>query len=127
MPNRGLERQARGRFGEVLAAWFLRRRGYRIVERNLRLGRFEIDLVAERGAWLVLVEVKYRGSASWERAAGALSEAQRRRLAAAAEGYAARHATRGSLRFDVVVIEDTPERFAIEHHPDALGAGGELR
>lgn len=127
MPDHGLDRQARGRFGESFAAWFLRRRGYRIVERNLRLGRFEIDLVVERGGWLVLVEVKYRGPGSWVRAAQALSAGQRRRLAVAAEAYAGRQGTARFPRFDVVVIEESQERLTIEHHRDALGASGELR
>lgn len=127
MAERGADRQARGRLGERLAAWFLERRGYRVVERNARIGRFEIDLVAECGGWLVLVEVKYRGPGSFERAAGALTAGQRRRLAAAAEAYAGRRGRARAARFDVVVIEESRERLIIEHHRDALGVSGELR
>ncbi len=123
----GIARQARGRLGEALAAWFLERRGYRIVERNARLGRFEIDLVIERGAWLVFVEVKYRSAGAWDGAARALRPDQRRRLAAAAAGYAARRAGGRATRFDVVTVQETSESLTVEHHRDALSGEGDLR
>jgi len=116
-----------GRLGERLAAWFLERRGYRVRERNVRVGRFEVDLVVERGGWLVFVEVKRRSGAAWERAAGVLSAAQRRRLAAAAEAYAAREGLAHAVRFDVVTVDEETRRLAIEHYPDAFGAAGEPR
>jgi len=51
-----------GRRGERRAAWFYRLRGYRIVERNLRMRGGEIDLIVRRGGLLVFVEVKTRQS-----------------------------------------------------------------
>lgn len=127
MENSGQLRRRSGRLGEALAAWFLERRGYRVRERNLRIGRFEIDLVAERGSRLVFVEVKFRRGSSWGDAAGALAPSQRARLAAAAEAYAARRGERCGVRFDVVVIEESAVRLVIEHLPDAFGLGGDLR
>ena len=58
---RGRGRRLRlGQSGEHEAAKWLRRRGYRILRRNLRLGRREIDLVAETpdGRVVIVVEVK---------------------------------------------------------------------
>ncbi|HID55979.1 TPA: YraN family protein, partial [Candidatus Poribacteria bacterium] len=49
-----------GLLGEEIAADFLRRKGYRLLERNIRIGRGEIDLVALDGETLVFVEVKTR-------------------------------------------------------------------
>jgi putative endonuclease len=120
-------RQDSGRFGERLAAWFLERRGYRVRERNARVGRFEVDLVVERGAWLVFVEVKRRGGSAWTPAASVLGAAQRRRLAAAAEGYAAHQRRARPVRFDVVTVDEDERRLVVEHHPDCFGAGGALR
>lgn len=57
-------RQEAGRLGEALAADFLIAKGYEILERNLRLGRSEIDLVAKFGGCLVVVEVKTKASNS---------------------------------------------------------------
>ena len=62
-----VHRQRVGRFGERLAARFLEERGARIIERNVRLGRGEIDLHAEIDGASVAVEVKTivaRGSES---------------------------------------------------------------
>ena len=126
MTHRTPDRAARGRLGEALAAWFLTRRGYHVVERNARLGRWEIDLVVERGEWLVFVEVKYRGGRSWGGAGRALGGPQRQRLARAAALYAARHEGRG-LRFDAVTVEEDERRLVLEHHTDVLGAAGDLR
>lgn len=55
-----LPRRGRGREGERAAARFLARRGLRILERNVREGRGEIDIVALEGPILVFVEVKSR-------------------------------------------------------------------
>jgi putative endonuclease len=116
-----------GSAGERLAEWFLIRRGYRTLERNVRIGRFEVDLVVEKGDRVVLVEVKTRSASSWGGASRALGAGQRARLAAAAGGYAARLAPGRSIRFDVVTVEESAERLVIEHFEDAFGAEGRLR
>ncbi len=53
-----------GERGERLAARWLKRRGYRILHRNLTVGRDEADLVAVApdGRTLVIIEVKTRAS-----------------------------------------------------------------
>jgi putative endonuclease len=121
-----MDRRATGTAGERLAEWFLARRGYRTLERNARVGRFEVDLVMEKGEVVVLVEVKTRGASSWGGAIGALGGAQRGRLAQAAEAIGARFAGR-SIRLDVVTVEETTERLVVEHLMDAFGASGSLR
>ena len=122
-----MDRRAKGALGERLAEWFLARRGYRVVERNARVGRFEVDLVVERGALVVFVEVKTRGATSWGGARGALGSAQRGRLAAAASGLAQRFGPDRSIRFDVVTVQESEEQLVVEHIRDAFGAGGERR
>jgi putative endonuclease len=128
MDSLGSKRQRHGRRGERLASWFLEQRGYRVRERNLPLGRFEIDLVVRKGDWPVFVEVKTRSGSAWERAGASLRAAQRRRLAAAASAYAARERPRQArVRFDVISIDEDQHSLVIEHHLDALGSRGELR
>ena len=121
-----MDRRAVGTAGERLAEWFLARRGYRTLERNARVGRFEIDLVMEKGSSIVLVEVKTRGAGSWGGARGALNGGQRHRLAAAASAFEARWPDR-RIRFDVVALEESEERLVVEHVRDAFGSRGELR
>jgi putative endonuclease len=128
MTSIGNRRRNSGQRGEKLAAWFLEQRGYQIRERNLRLGRFEIDLVVEKHGTLVFVEVKTRSGTAWERAGASLRAAQRQRLAAAASAYVSREVSRHrGFRFDVISIDEDEHSLVIEHHQDALGAEGELR
>ncbi|HEV8479188.1 MAG TPA: YraN family protein [Candidatus Eisenbacteria bacterium] len=121
-----MDRRAVGAAGERLAEWFLARRGYRTLERNARVGKFEVDLVMEQGSAIILVEVKMRRASSWGGARGALNRAQRLRLAAAASAFEARWAGR-RIRFDVITVEESEERLVVEHVRDAFGSGGELR
>ena len=97
------EREARGRRGERLAAWFLRLHGWRIVARRVKTPRGEIDLVARRGRTVALVEVKWRATAA-ERDY-AIDEYRLRRVAAAAEAVAHRFLREGdSPRIDVLLL-----------------------
>ena len=54
------EKQILGRLGEDLAADYLEKNGYRIVRRNVRLSKNELDIIAEDNDYLVFVEVKTR-------------------------------------------------------------------
>jgi putative endonuclease len=54
------DRRGLGRFGERAAERYLRGLGYRPIERNLRLGRGELDLVMREGETLCFIEVKVR-------------------------------------------------------------------
>ena len=94
-----------GEKGERLAVRFLRRRGYRIVERNYRCRRGEIDLVALDGDEVVFVEVKTRSGTAFGSPAEAVTRTKRRRLAHAARDYCnRRHLAEPCCRCDVVAI-----------------------
>jgi putative endonuclease len=99
-------RQRLGQVGEAVAARFLEERGYRIVARNVRADRVEIDLIARRGPLLVIVEVKTRASSRAGSAAEAVDERKQYRLRRGARAWLstrpaeARGARR--TRFDVV-------------------------
>ena len=57
-----MSNKATGNFGEKLASDFLKKQGYKILERNYRIRGGEIDIVARDGETLVFVEVKTRYS-----------------------------------------------------------------
>jgi putative endonuclease len=119
-------RPARGRLGEALAERFLVSRGYTILERNLRVGRAEIDLVAERGELLVAVEVKWRRAGDFATAPGdAWRAPQRARLHAAILGAMALlpGGDRRPWRIDLVAIEESADGWRLVHRPGAWTPG----
>ncbi len=95
----------KGREGESHAEAFLRKRGYRIVEKNVRIPGGEIDLVCLDGSTLVFVEVKRRDRRSFGSALGAVDARKRRKLRALAADYAQILAPRSRVRFDVVALD----------------------
>ncbi|HKK52068.1 MAG TPA: YraN family protein [Myxococcota bacterium] len=100
------DRAELGRQGEAVAAEFLEGRGYRIVGRNVRADRVEIDLIARRGVLLVFVEVKTRRSLKMGSPAEAVDARKQRRLRRGASAWLSSRpaSARGvrRLRFDVV-------------------------
>lgn len=110
------EREAKGRRGEALAAWYLRVKGWRILAQRVKTPRGEIDLIARRGGVLAFIEVKWRASAA--ELDFAIDEYRMRRVAAAAEAVAHRYAKTGEVqRIDVLLL--APGRFP-RHMANAL-------
>ena len=110
------EREARGRRGEVLAAWYLRFKGWRILAQRVKTPRGEIDLVARRGRMVIFVEVKWRSKAA--DLDFSIDEYRLRRVAAAAQAIAHRFARTGDdQRIDVLLL--APRRFP-RHMANAL-------
>ena len=92
-----------GREGEQRAAWFLRAKGWRILDQRVRTPVGEIDLVAKRGNMVAFVEVKTRRTAA--ELDHAIDEHRLSRVAAAAEILAPRFARAGEdIRIDVILI-----------------------
>ena len=104
-----------GKWGEEMTCDFLIGKGYCVVERNVRLGHNEIDIVAMKGPRMVFVEVKTRGSFG-EEALDAIDDKKMRRLCNAADAYLPHEP-----QMDVVVVEGSPETGCkITHIPDAF-------
>ncbi|MBX3594855.1 YraN family protein [Sphingomonas sp.] len=92
-----------GRDGETRAAWYLRLRGWRILDRRVRTPAGEVDLVAKRGKLVAFVEVKTRKSAA--ELDFAIDERRLSRVAAAAEYLMPRYAANGEdIRVDVLLL-----------------------
>lgn len=120
------DRRAAGKRGEEAAARYLRRRGYRIVEANFRTRRGEIDLVAEKGEWIVFVEVRSRADAEHGAPVETIGPAKRRRLVlAATEFLAGRGLTERPCRFDLIgILPGKDEDIEIVHLENAFGRDG---
>lgn len=121
MPARHLEV---GRLGEDAAAAHLEAKGYAVLERNLALGRLELDLVCRDGDTLVFVEVKTRAEGSLAAPSDAMTGQKRARLVRAAQTYLSRRELwHRPCRFDVVsVLLRGGKAQRIDHVENAFGA-----
>ncbi len=108
-----MDRFAKGRGAEDIAARYLEREGFRILWRNVRIGALEVDLVAKQEDLVVIVEVRSRGPGSFEGPLASVSREKRRLLVRASRGL-----WRGRLkkmpdvmrvRIDVIAITDDAE------------------
>ena len=113
----------RGALGEQYCVEILKARGYRILCRNYRIRRGEIDVIASRGDTLAFIEVKTRAANSLGTPAEAVGAQKQRRLIAAAQHYLLRYPVELWLRFDVfeVVVADAKE-FVVQSHRHIEGA-----
>ncbi len=114
-------RNALWRAGEDAAGAFYEDHGFRILARNVRVGRGEIDLIARRGDVVVFCEVKTRRTDHWgepSEAVGYVKRAQLRKLAGAWLSLNRPGAVRA--RFDVVSVIVRDGRTELTHVPDAF-------
>lgn len=93
-----------GHMAEHAAAWLLRCKGYRIIERRVRTAYGEIDLIAARGKVIAFVEVKARPS--HDQALEAVTPRQAKRIVDAAHVWFAGSGleTDHDCRFDIITV-----------------------
>jgi putative endonuclease len=115
-----------GAHGEELAAKHLAANGYRVLDRNWRWRRGEIDLVVEKGGEIVFVEVKARRSHTFGTPEEAVTRAKQRKLVQTAYAYLARHGRPDTRwRIDVIALDLSAqgEVIRLEHLENAVGEG----
>jgi putative endonuclease len=119
-PRKDNSTTSRGREGEALAAEFLRRQGYTILEKNFRRPTGEVDIVCERSGNIVFAEVKRWPRAFRSELKIALSSRRKERLRRTAELFLLERPEFRTyrVRFDLLFVA-TGER-EIEHIPGAL-------
>lgn len=103
MSNRARNERA-GRRAEGFAALYLRVKGYHILERRYKTRRGEIDIIAQRGQSLAIIEVKQR--ATLEAAQAAITRQGQIRIMAAAHIYIGRNKAVQKLgcRYDIIFV-----------------------
>lgn len=94
-----------GRAGECAVADYLRREGYSVRAQNWRQGRDELDLVAQRGEILHIVEVKTRRAGSLTPPEAAATQRKFRALTRAARAYIRSAGWKGDVQFDLAAVE----------------------
>ncbi len=101
MPN---DKKQLGAFGEDAACRYLKRRGYKILDRNYACRLGELDIVARQGQYVVFAEVKLRKNADHGTAAEYVTAAKQRRVILAAERWLQLHPVGLQPRFDVIEV-----------------------
>jgi putative endonuclease len=115
--------QALGRYGEALAARYLREHGMTILERNWRCAEGEIDLVALDGDCLVICEVKTRRGTGTGDPLEAVTWQKARRLRRLAAAYLrTRPGSVPDVRIDVIGVLAERGRRPVVRHVVAVGA-----
>ena len=115
------EKQVRGAIGEQAAVDYLRQHGFMIVERNYRIGRSEIDIIASRYDELHFVEVKTRKFSSMTAPEEAITEQKMRAMRRAASAYMAQHHSMLEPKFSLIAVEMVGDRVeALRFIEDAL-------
>lgn len=95
-----------GSRGEEYAVEWLRNNGFYIVERNWRIGRYEIDIIAQRWDTLHFVEVKTRHSGGWQSAYDSIDEQKVRSMRRAVSAYRAIHRVPLNTQFDLISLRE---------------------
>lgn len=109
-----------GKSGEDAAIAHLIKQGYRILHRNWRSGHFELDIVAEKGDELIVVEVKTRSNTLFSLPEEAVDEHKVRRIVRAADAYVRQYEIDSPVRFDIITAVGRPGKLNIEHIEEAF-------
>jgi len=120
--SKGLQNAGVGSRGEELAAAFLERNGFALVERNFRCKGGEIDIIAKDGSTMVFIEVKSRKTLTYGVPQLAVTPFKQRQISKAALTWLARnHKHDSHARFDVIaILLENDYSHQIEHIKNAF-------
>lgn len=112
--------QIRGEKGENIAVKYLQKKKYKIIERNYRAKKSEIDIICKETETLVFVEVKARTSLKFGNPESFVTAKKAEKIIEGAEAYMIENGWEGPIRFDIisVLIKDKTEK--ISHFKDAF-------
>ncbi|MBN1299604.1 MAG: YraN family protein [Melioribacteraceae bacterium] len=100
-----LYRKNTGNEGENIAADLLKKKNYKIIKRNYRSGKGEVDIIAQDGDTLVFVEVKSRRNLEYGMPVYAVTKAKQMQLKKIAEAFISENNIKDTdCRIDVVTV-----------------------
>tara|TARA_R110002072_G_scaffold22615_1_gene79240 strand:- start:57987 stop:58346 length:360 start_codon:yes stop_codon:yes gene_type:complete len=109
-----------GKIGEQLAVDHLLRNGYDILDRNYIYLKAEIDIIAQKGNFIVIVEVKTRNSAFFGDPQDFVSKGKIKLLVKAANEYLISNDIEKEVRFDIIAVLKNKQIEQIEHFENAF-------
>lgn len=112
-----------GKKAEDLAADFLLKNGYKILIRNFRFQKAEIDIIAEKDNLIIITEVKARSTDAFLLPQEAVNKRKISLIVSAANHYLEEFNKNQEVRFDIIsVLPDETGKLIIEHIIDAFEA-----
>ena len=100
-----MNKRAYGNAGEQTACDFLTAKGWKIIGRNVRMGRNEIDIIAGKRKTIAFIEVKRRSSINYGQPAEAVNAEKQRRIIQAAALYIESNGLENAdIRFDIIEV-----------------------
>ena len=110
-----------GKRGEQIAIDYLTEKGYKILERNWYFRKKEIDIIAEKDDFLVIIEVKSRSIGFHEDPKDAVNIKKQRFLIQAANAYVYKYDIELEVRFDIItVVFYNEHEYKLNHIDDAF-------
>lgn len=109
-----------GQQAERLASRYLMHMGYKILEKNYRSGRAEVDIIGQIGDLLVFVEVKSLQKTFHGNPEDRIGEHKKHMLFQAANDYQIDKNWHQEIRFDAISVNFYPQAIKIEHFEDAF-------
>lgn len=109
-----------GMQGEDRARAFLLSKSYKIRDTNYRAGKLELDIVAEKDDWLIIIEVRTRSTDTFIAPEETIDLRKIKNLVNAANAYIKHHNWRGETRFDIISVIPDGDDYKIEHIEDAF-------
>lgn len=112
-----------GKEAEERVAELLKKQGFKIAEYNYRKRRGEIDLIATKASLMVFVEVKMRQHQYFDLSDVITPRKQRKIISVAKEYIARKGAENQSYRFDVALLQGTPQGLDVQYIANAFTEG----
>ena len=112
-----------GKLAEDLAVQFLQENGYKILVRNFRYQKAEIDIIAEKDHLIIVTEVKARSTDFFILPQEAVTKGKIKLIVTAANHFMEEFNKNQEVRFDIIsVLPDEKGKLIIEHIEDAFKA-----
>lgn len=112
-----------GKIAENLAADYLQKKGYKILVRNFRFQKAEIDIITEKDNEIIIIEVKARSTDVFMLPHEAVTKTKIKSIVSAANHYLEEFNKNNEVRFDIIsVLPDENKNLIIDHITDAFQA-----
>lgn len=109
-----------GKKGEEVAAAYLKKKGYKILQTNFRYIKYEVDIIAEYENLLIAVEVKTRSTRDFGDPQDFVKPTQIKSIVTAVDAFMEQRNLDVEVRFDIIAVLALNGKFEVEHIDDAF-------